>query len=538
MPTRIHFNNHVIIISFVLVSGFFVFIALASSPFDIKFPVRELGNCQDQNACRTYCDQPENVEACFTFAKKHSLAVSEKGDREDHEKLDKFAEVIKDGGPGGCTTFNQCQTYCDDTNNIEECLRFADEHDLLPEEELRDGRKAARLLRENKKLPGNCRNHHQCEQYCQAPAHQEECLAFAEEEGFISPEEAVIAKKALGLMERGETPGSCRTQEQCMDYCSQDNHIDECADFGVKAGLMKPGEVQGFKKARGKGPGGCQGHLECQKFCNNPANQEVCFKFAEEHGFIPKEQIKEIKENAQKFRGETHKFPSEIEACLRGTLGPELFEKMREGTLAPGREIGEQVKKCFEFRPSFPPNTNEGGVMMEEKKCVPRPACLDTEPRCLPPEPAEGWCQWAPSGEKSLPSEFSCPREYNPVCGNDHVTYPNECVAKLKSVSVAYPGICKGNHNIPPSTSEPRPEACVACAAPPPGCYYEGGSCYSCGKLVCKEYPSPSATHYPSPSPEYKESPYPSPYPTGETRPQSSILLKIMATLTRFLLGR
>lgn len=29
----------------------------------------------------------------------------------------------------------------------------------------------------------------------------------------------------------------------------------------------------------------------------------------------------------------------------------------------------------------------------ECKKCIPRPACLDQEPRCLLPEPAEGWCQ-------------------------------------------------------------------------------------------------------------------------------------------------
>ena len=165
---------------------------------------------------------------------------------------------------------------------------------------------------------------------------------------------------------------------------------------------------------------------------------------------------------------------------------------------------------------------------MEGKKCLPRPACLEAEPRCLLPEPAGGWCPWSPSGEKPLPSEFGCPREYNPVCGNDHITYPNECIAKLKRADVAYPGMCKEYHNIPPTTSEPRPQTCVSCAAPPPGCYYDGGSCDSCGRVTCKEYPSPSASHYPSPSP----------YPIEETRPQSSILLKIMATFSRFLLGR
>ncbi|MBI5003918.1 peptidoglycan-binding protein [Candidatus Kaiserbacteria bacterium] len=32
--------------------------------------------------------------------------------------------------------------------------------------------------------------------------------------------------------------------------------------------------------------------------------------------------------------------------------------------------------------------------------CIPRPACLDTTPRCLPPEPSEGWC---PASENKTP---------------------------------------------------------------------------------------------------------------------------------------
>ena len=44
-------------------------IALALSE-DIQYPVKELGNCQDEKECRTYCDKPENMDACVTFAKK------------------------------------------------------------------------------------------------------------------------------------------------------------------------------------------------------------------------------------------------------------------------------------------------------------------------------------------------------------------------------------------------------------------------------------------------------------------------------------
>jgi hypothetical protein len=34
----------------------------------------------------------------------------------------------------------------------------------------------------------------------------------------------------------------------------------------------------------------------------------------------------------------------------------------------------------------------DGGAVRASKPCTPRPACLDATPRCLLPEPAEGWC--------------------------------------------------------------------------------------------------------------------------------------------------
>ena len=53
-------------------AGAFPF-AGAADPFTITFPVAELGNCADPQDCFSYCDKPENQDACFAFAKKNKL---------------------------------------------------------------------------------------------------------------------------------------------------------------------------------------------------------------------------------------------------------------------------------------------------------------------------------------------------------------------------------------------------------------------------------------------------------------------------------
>jgi len=50
-------------------------------------------------------------------------------------------------------------------------------------------------------------------------------------------------------------------------------------------------------------------------------------------------------------------------------------------------------------------------------------------------------------------------------------------------------GVCTapGEGCIAIDCEDAGPGPCVSCAAPPPGCHYEGGSCESCGTLVCDE---------------------------------------------------
>ena len=40
---------------------------------DIQYPVSELGGCQSETECRSYCDVVDNAKECFVFAKKNKL---------------------------------------------------------------------------------------------------------------------------------------------------------------------------------------------------------------------------------------------------------------------------------------------------------------------------------------------------------------------------------------------------------------------------------------------------------------------------------
>ena len=230
-----------------------MFAGLAQAQIDnIEYPVPELGNCKSQAACKTYCNIPENKEDCLNFAERHNLMNKQ----EIVLARKMVAGEIK--GPGGCTNKEECEAHCDDISRITECLSFAEENNLIPPGDLEEARKAEKAIKEGVKPPA-CKNKKDCDAYCADPANLPVCMNFALKAGLMKEEERVQAEKMLGAIEKGFRPPPCRGKEECEAYCSQEQNSKECTDFARAAGMMSEEQLremkEGGRQFREMGPG-------------------------------------------------------------------------------------------------------------------------------------------------------------------------------------------------------------------------------------------------------------------------------------------
>jgi len=229
-------------ITLVTILGIGVFIGysvFASTKDDIVYPVAQLGGCVDENECRAYCDDIDHLAECLDFAELHNLFTDE-----ELEHARRF-EALGAVGPGGCRAKDECEAYCEDVSNINECLAFAEQHGFMDADELEEAQRIAKALRGGAQLPGGCRSERECEAYCEDPAHMRECIEFAEAADLFPPEELEEARRVLAALEAGaHLPGGCRHEEECEIYCEDPAHIDECLDFAEAAGLISPHELE------------------------------------------------------------------------------------------------------------------------------------------------------------------------------------------------------------------------------------------------------------------------------------------------------
>ncbi len=324
----------------------------------ITFPIPELGGCTDKASCKAYCDVGNHMTECVAFAQAHGLMNKEEGAR-----AKKFASSVAAGeGPGGCTSPGMCKTYCEDVAHIDECVTFAEKHNFKGQS-YEHGKKIENFLKSGGKMPGGCTSRTSCDEYCSNLSHTQECFAFAQKAGidqsaqFSEDHQRIGApqnmptpeqmQKLQSLAEAGETPGGCKTKDECMQYCRGDGHRDECVLFAQKVGFMNKNEAEQAKNFHG-GPGGCNSQESCHAFCNEPANRETCFNFAKENGLIPEAQLTQMKEGLVRMREGVTSAPEEVQSCLKTMLGENVINDIQSGNLVPGPDIGEKMRGCFE----------------------------------------------------------------------------------------------------------------------------------------------------------------------------------------------
>ncbi len=307
---------------------------------DVEYPIQELGNCTSQEACIAYCDDSAHINECIAFAKKHNLLSGE-----ELQKAEKFAAAKS--GPGGCTSQESCEAYCSNINRMDECLEWAEKNGFISGDELEEAKKVQAAVKAGAKLPGGCTNKQSCEAYCTDPNNIDECLAFAEASGFLPKEEIEQAKKFAEFMKKGETPGGCRSKEQCEAYCFEGDRMEECVAFAEKAGMISPEEIDIIRKTGGKGPGGCKGKVQCEAYCSAPEHQEECFYWAQGHGLMKEEDLTRMREGMERFKEEFSKMPPEVAECLKNTIGEGILNKMLSGEPVFAKDLGEKMQACF-----------------------------------------------------------------------------------------------------------------------------------------------------------------------------------------------
>jgi len=150
---------------------------------EISYPVVELGNCADQASCKAYCDKPANIDACLSFAEKNNLMSKEE------IKVAKNFKNTGMTGPGGCKGKNECSTYCNGPDHMDECITFAEKNGMMSGSQLEEAKKVQGAIAKGIKPPA-CGGKDACNTYCSSSEHMAECVSFAEAAGIISKEEA------------------------------------------------------------------------------------------------------------------------------------------------------------------------------------------------------------------------------------------------------------------------------------------------------------------------------------------------------------
>jgi hypothetical protein len=233
----------------------------------VRYPVQELGNCASQQDCEKYCDNIQNSESCINFAEKSGMMT-----KDEVAEARKIITYLKAGEtPGKCSSEKTCDEYCNKDENLQECISFAEKAGLIPGEEI------AIVKKTGGKGPGGCKGKKQCDDYCNIEANFPTCVDFAVQNGLMDASEAEIVKKT-----GGKGPGGCKSKGECDDYCNIEANFPTCVDFAVQNGLMDASEAEIVKKTGGKGPGGCKSKQECDNYCKD--NQLECLKWGTENG--------------------------------------------------------------------------------------------------------------------------------------------------------------------------------------------------------------------------------------------------------------
>ncbi|OGN01453.1 MAG: hypothetical protein A3I26_01005 [Candidatus Yanofskybacteria bacterium RIFCSPLOWO2_02_FULL_43_10] len=258
--------------------------------------------CQRRVDCMNYCSSWVNT-ACIDYAEKTGYISSKYAD-----KARKFLSLVKAGNPtpSGCDTMGQCEYICSQPENFTECTEFAKkagwEEEILPEKQV--------LITaiQKRESPGQCKDEISCRNYCEDIDHIEECVSFVEKFNLASGDELKEIRKIADIKKAGVAfPGNCKSKESCLKYCDNSANAVVCMEFALKAEFIPKedaeavGKILPYLKKGGKMPGGCATKESCDAYCDTHAVE--CVDFAVGAGFMTKEDADIVRKTGGKGPG-------------------------------------------------------------------------------------------------------------------------------------------------------------------------------------------------------------------------------------------
>lgn len=356
--------------------------------------------CTNERSCKETCEEPKDVEtarSCFAFAEKAGL-LPDGVDREHAEKVFKLIEE-------GKSPFKSPKDFrkCDNPESdeiMQKCMDFAIENGLMSPKD------AEMVKKTGGKGPGNCRGKKQCDLYCNE--HQDECMEFAEKHDLIRPEEKARMQEGMTRLKES-IAGSPPEVKQCLIDTLGQEKLDKIIsgagfierDLGEKMHTCFEKAFNGEREDESRGI--MRGNEEEDLRERIPFNGTSSINRGRE---MPKGEQNEKRPQGMQFS-------PQVMECLKGKISEDTLRNIGTTSIRPDEALGKTISDCY--RSTLGPQSNResgttpGGCRNEEEcsKFCADPANADACKKEFSEKggPSSGW------EEKGTPNERSQPRE-------------------------------------------------------------------------------------------------------------------------------
>ncbi len=247
---------------------------LGTTTTNITYPIKDLGNCSDAQACFLYCSQPGNQEACLTYAQKNSLIQQSAGST----PADTSTVLAAAKTELGCNSKTACINLCSLEANHDKCEKFAQKYGLNTDNIQNSDTSFSPYILNVAKTELGCTDKTSCMLFCTKPENSDKCYAFAQKYNLVSTQVqqkiAEMEKKRTEMLQEAKKELGCDSVSSCMDYCSLPNNHDQCSSLAQKIGLIpqsdnKVNQAQsGFGKTMQQSSvKNCTDEAQCQEYC-------------------------------------------------------------------------------------------------------------------------------------------------------------------------------------------------------------------------------------------------------------------------------